>query len=497
MKKIYKTIYICILFFGLTTSLKAQCTFTSTVPYFQNFAGVTTVSPLPQCWSILGQAATTPTVTNPYAYFYFTPQGSNYFFTNGIQLNAGVVYSVSLFYKTDLFGNTNWSNLSVLLGTSQSTTGLVTIASTPGPAVSSGFSPLSNTFVTTTSGIYYVAIKGTSSGSGSAYLSWDDLAITIPCFLNPTFLNVNSTNTVLCTGQSAVLTASGASSYSWNTGATASTISVTPNGNTNYVISGTNNIGCVATKSISIQVNPSPVASVFSNKNAICAGESATLFAFGGSAATLNTFSWSNGNTTNTTIVSPTITSNYSVTITNSYNCSGSAIQQIIVNPLPTITATPSNTFACVGDEVWITLAGSNSYTWQSSVSLGTVVSANPVIIKQFSSNEILSITGNNVFGCAKTITLNLLVSECAGLNEKSLEKRLYLFPNPTYDVINVIGLNNQSYIELLDLKGMPVFTKSTTDRRLIIDLRGFDNGLYFLRIKSGDETVEKKIIKE
>ena len=498
MQKIYNLFYFIIIILSINcNTIFAQCTFTSSVPYIQNFAGVSTASPLPQCWSSIGQAATSPSGTG-FAYFNNTPSGSNYFFTNGIQLNAGTVYSVSIWYKTDLQGSTNWTSLSLLLSQSQSTTNLTNLV-TVSPALSPVWISLSNTFVVNSSGIYYVATRGVSSGACCSYsLVLDDFTIEAPCQLNGNSFSITASSNTIFIGQSVTLTANGNpyTSYTWNTGATGSVIVVSPNSNVNFSALGINTITtCYANTTVNIQVNPIPIPFVFSNNNSICIGQSATLTAVAGSTAALNTFSWSNGTTNYSTVVSPLLTTTYFVIITNSYNCSGTVAQQIIVNPLPTITVIPSSTFICSGDEVSFALSGAKNFTWSSSTSTASG-NANP-IVKSLEVNELLIITGTDANGCSNTLTLNLNVNACAGLNEKSLEKRLYLFPNPTYNVLNLMGLNNQSSIELIDLKGMLVYSKYTNDNRLTINLEGLANGFYLLRIKSGNEVVEKKIIKD
>lgn len=63
-------------------------------------------------------------------------------------------------------------------------------------------------------------------------------------------LSVSTTATpVLCVGQTATLSASGASTYVWNSGATTSSISISPTITTNYTITGTAGDGC---KNISV-----------------------------------------------------------------------------------------------------------------------------------------------------------------------------------------------------------------------------------------------------
>ncbi len=65
-----------------------------------------------------------------------------------------------------------------------------------------------------------------------------------------------SGSTAICIGQSATFNASGATSYTWNTTADTPAITVSPNANTIYTVSGVNsNNGCTGTASIALQVS--------------------------------------------------------------------------------------------------------------------------------------------------------------------------------------------------------------------------------------------------
>jgi len=68
-------------------------------------------------------------------------------------------------------------------------------------------------------------------------------------------VTATTNNTLLCTGQTASLTANGASTYLWNTSATTSVIAISPNVTTNYTVTGTDANGCansvVLTQSVS------------------------------------------------------------------------------------------------------------------------------------------------------------------------------------------------------------------------------------------------------
>lgn len=65
----------------------------------------------------------------------------------------------------------------------------------------------------------------------------------------PVNLTINSTNSVLCAGQSATLSASGASMYVWSTSANSNSIVVSPTLTTSYSITGTAANGCQNTLS--------------------------------------------------------------------------------------------------------------------------------------------------------------------------------------------------------------------------------------------------------
>lgn len=65
-----------------------------------------------------------------------------------------------------------------------------------------------------------------------------------------------STASLICTGQTATLTASGASTYTWNSGTTTSDIAISPTVTTTYTVNGTDANGCnnnsVITQSVSL-----------------------------------------------------------------------------------------------------------------------------------------------------------------------------------------------------------------------------------------------------
>ncbi len=101
-----------------------------------------------------------------------------------------------------------------------------------------------------TNGIYTVTVTDLNNGNCSASNTIQVTAYSIPN------LSV-SPNTSICRNQATTLSASGAGSYLWSTGSTASSIVVTPNSTTTYSVIGTSSVGgCTNTKTVTITVFP-------------------------------------------------------------------------------------------------------------------------------------------------------------------------------------------------------------------------------------------------
>ena len=134
-------------------------------------------------------------------------------------------------------------------------------------------------------------------------------------------VNLQATPAAICIGESSNLTATGATTYTWNQGLTpGATKTVSPIVTTKYIIKGTDANGCKNTDTLKIIVNELPVVTLQSNKMIICKGLPATLIASGA-----NTYSWNNGLTAGANkTVSPTTSTEYIVVGTDVNGCKSS-----------------------------------------------------------------------------------------------------------------------------------------------------------------------------
>ncbi len=225
-----------------------------------------------------------------------------------------------------------------------------------------------------------------------------------------------TSNTLICAGNTATLTASGASSYTWLPGPVFSaTAQISPASSTIYTLFGTFE-NCMNTSTLSVLVNPNPTISVVASSWSVCSGSSATLSATGA-----NNYTWQPGNQTGSSIVvSPGISTAYMVTGANSLNCTSSANQAIVVFPSPNVTSVSSSSAICAGASVTLSASGANTYLWNNgSTSSSLVVS--PLgstiysVIGTYTSNGCNASSSLGISVYVSSLTLTPPSSVCMG----------------------------------------------------------------------------------
>lgn len=196
----------------------------------------------------------------------------------------------------------------------------------------------------------------------------------------------------ICSGQSATLTASGATNYTWSPGgANTTSIVVSPTATAIYSINGTNG-SCSGAGSSTVTVNANPTLTVTST--AICSGQTSTLTALGA-----NTYTWSNSIYTSTQTVNPS--SNTTYTVSGEANgCVSSATTEVVVTATPTVSVNSAT--ICSGVTATLTASGATNYTWSTNQNTPSI---NPTP----SVTTTYTVTGDNG-GCSSTATATVIV---------------------------------------------------------------------------------------
>lgn len=175
-------------------------------------------------------------------------------------------------------------------------------------------------------------------------------------------------------------------------------IPVTPTANTTYSLVSVVDANSLSSTGLSgtptINVNPLPNVTATSNATAICAGQSVTLT--GGGAPNL---SWNNG-VTNNVAFTPSNTLTYEVTGTDANNCTNTSSVQVVVNPLPIVTASTTTYSVCDGQSVTLSGNGASTYLWDNSVADN--VSFTPTATLTY------NVTGTDANTCSNTASIQI-----------------------------------------------------------------------------------------
>ena len=209
---------------------------------------------------------------------------------------------------------------------------------------------------------------------------------------------ISVTNTAICLGQTYTINPQGANTYTIQGG----NFIISPTVTTNYTLLGTSINGCISSTPATVNINVNPLPTITVNSGTICKGQSFTISPNGAL-----TYTFLNGSS----IVSPTISTSFSVIGSSSLGCisTSAAISSVTVINLPTITVNSGT--ICQGQSFTIIPNGAQTYTIQG----GSFI-VNPI------TNTSYTVTGTNSMGC-----------KSAGFSQSNITVHL----NPTISVNN------------------------------------------------------------
>lgn len=227
------------------------------------------------------------------------------------------------------------------------------------------------------------------------------------------------TNTTICIGQSATLTAQGNGgtpvyNYAWSDGTTIFPVqnpTVSPTVTTTYTCVCTDANNCTsAPQTVTITVNP-PLSVNASSTQVVCQNTVVNLSAAGNGGDGSYTYTWTPGplNGSNITVTA-TATQQYTVTLTD--GCGTPSVQDtvsVIINPAPVptfTTLTPAEGCEPLCLDFVNTTPNTASLTWQFG-SLGAATSSPVNFCFNFAGQYDVTLTVTDVIGCTGTTTVS------------------------------------------------------------------------------------------
>lgn len=323
------------------------------------------------------------------------------------------------------------------------------------------------------------SFDGTDNIHDGVYL--DDIKVTATCI--PPSLFVKSSAPVACAGDTVLLAASGASSYTWMPGnLMGAAVNVNPLTSTIYTVTGLD--GCISSETLQILVNPKPLVFI-SNAN-VCIGSSYT---FNPSGAT--SYVYSSGSS----VVSPIQNSTYLIQGISNLGCKSTPVSvNLTVKALPIVLASASKTNVCISDAP-VQLMGTP---------------AGGEFTGQFVNNAVFSASFANTYvqtyrytdpqtACSNVATSTIKVNVCSELNDVLVnEKVITVFPNPASNNINIQTNNNfTKQVLITDLNGRVMLNESSNNELVQVNVIDWPKGFYFVRVVMNGKSEMVKLVVE
>ncbi|MDP3556350.1 MAG: gliding motility-associated C-terminal domain-containing protein [Bacteroidota bacterium] len=278
------------------------------------------------------------------------------------------------------------------------------------------------------------------------------ISVTVQNFSVPIVSAITSAS-FICSGNSAVLSATGGNTYDWQPSAgisnnTSAVVNVSPIISTNYTVVGTSVNGCTSTATSSVIVVQSPSTFLTALKSNICRGSQTTLFASGATNYVWSPAGSLSSSVGSTVTASPLATQLYTVVGTNGIapnTCSNSHTILLTVTPTATVTIVAPDSI-CLGQTAPMFAYGGTNYTW--------------------TPNSFLDF--NNVFNPIATPTLPMVYSVTGaaegGLCPGTQTISVYVNPNPIVDAGRDTSINFDEFTYLNGTGDGWLYTWSSSD---------------------------------
>ena len=279
-------------------------------------------------------------------------------------------------------------------------------------------------------------------------------------------VNISASSNVLCGGQTATLTASGGSSYTWSpssslSSSSNSSVAATPTASTWYLLSGSDAFGCSDTSLVFINVSPDYTLSTSASQPTICLGASSILSASGGVSYTWSPSTSLSSASGASVSANPTSSMIYTVTSINANGCVKSQTQSLDVSDF-TINVSNTSSQSCIDSPILLLASvnptGTYSYSWAANSLLSSTNIPNPQITSNVAVDNTYSVTITNSLGCVKSGSIYVQIIDCTGTGTVTIYGGIKLYSgvspngdshNDTWIIDGIEGEPNNSVIIL------------------------------------------------
>ncbi|MFZ4520807.1 MAG: T9SS type A sorting domain-containing protein [Bacteroidales bacterium] len=269
-----------------------------------------------------------------------------------------------------------------------------------------------------------------------------------------------------------------------------------------------NATGCVSEPAqVMVSVTGSPLAcNPVANPFTLCKGERSTLRPMVGGGSGNYTYSWTStppgfSSQVPEPIVYPEETTNYILTVNDGFNTTTGQVN-VHVKPVPVIQNWPTDTTACIYEEVVLDAGNPGStYYWSNGATTQSIVVSTTGLGYDEQSYKVRVI---NEYGCIDSAAskVSFSFSVCAAIEEVGSRGTIRIYPNPGNSKLHIeVSYPGQDLeLTITTIVGETVLTDKIEFSRDGImereyDLGRFPQGLYLVTLKSNEFSRTVKFI--
>jgi len=371
-------------------------------------------------------------------------------------------------------------------------------ASATGPWTTVGTNAATCNTGTITSTTYYQCVVNCSYSSLSYTTPVDTLVVSANL---PPVVTVSPASAVYCAGAAGVqLVASGAVTYSWSpaTGlntTTSDTVNASPAANTQYIVRGTDAVGCWDTAAVNVAFNSGPVVGITAAPNdTVCIGNQVVLTSTP-TTVTGNTYLWSDSKITRRDTITVSANITLSVVVTNTAGCSlADTINITAIAP-----STANFGYGNTGNTYYFSDSSISATNWAWSFGDGNGSSnQNPTYTYSAAGTYTVTLVVTGL--CGNDTMTQVIVVGPESINTITKENALNVYPNPVHDKLN-LELANQiiSSVSIKNYLGQKVLTATnpTNTKSISMSTNTLAPGMYMAEVIANGRISSIKFIKQ
>jgi len=221
----------------------------------------------------------------------------------------------------------------------------------------------------------------------------------------------------VCNGDEVQLNAVGADNYQWFPSSGLSNAFIaTPffsgTNSTEYIIEGTNGIGCKNYDTLFVEVKNLPNVTISPNFPSTCVGEEIGMTANGAATYVWSPATFLNSTTNNTALCTPTENITYNVVGTDEFNCQSEVEVNVSVVGFVDLQLNSDTIIGCVNTPVALSAVGADSYFWSPSYGLNSTSGDTVFCTSQNVDTLTYMVQGTDVIGCSQEKAVTVIINE-------------------------------------------------------------------------------------